>query len=783
MSQPIFVKVDTQEVTQICEVMKSRNLNRTQCETVLSLTGLPKDGPFFVPPPSPARRGIFSSIYYLSSLFRTSKSPAPAVIPSIPKASAASLSRETVAGDDHPLARSATLLSSTSETSTFEERAPEEQVFTTTGRNRSHSESTLVENAAPSTNDAAVSQLSGKACCSSVRALNAPSGFVTPAMVEFETELKPILTPLQRAIAEARAHGYHLHPRQPLRSFTAPPSSSPSSPTSGHSAAPGLSPHMKQRYVLRAHSIAAGDFFRKEASHRAAVAARNLNLSKFREIPHEERHWYEPSGVIMPEYEFTRLRVVLAPRRFAINHWKTENRGPEDWIEVEERNGRGGAAIFKRDSHLRKELELCVKPKDAVFDKILVGNTVPLDERGTMSPGYQVLVEPEDEAEDDSEEEEEEEEDMEEMTIGDEGHEDAGSDEAHSDETAHDSVPEETILPFVVSRPLPELPSDATPEEAQEPATTTPSAAPAMEKLRRWSKNLKRRAQALTQPQPNHSVVASKMRAPRPRSRSLSGKNEADRSAAATAAAVKARSGSGRISRFSSMRRIKAAASKSMGIGSAGKKEVAEPVVEKPSVKETPKLRIDTGVDRPTVPRCLDAEVAENHRKLLMNKYFNPRPDTIAATSAAALPPKIPIPTGSSQETLLEEPSGESNEKTVSDAKAEEEPVSKSPVASCKPPSIIFYSSPPASPTSPTSPTSPISPLSVNGKPRLPRLQTQMLVPTVATTTTTGDRPKSPIGITLSDKMTEEEVYAHLPVSPKQAIEVFKEHARSLGIS
>jgi hypothetical protein len=167
-----------------------------------------------------------------------------------------------------------------------------------------------------------------------------------------------------------------------------------------------------------------------------------------------------------------------------------------------------------------------------------------------------------------------------------------------------------------------------------------------------------------------------------------------------------------------------------------------------------------------------------------MNKYFNPRPDNVAATSAAALPPKLIIPVASSQETLLEESANESNDKAASDSNPEEVPVSKSPVASCKPPSIIFYSSPPASPTSPTSPHSPISPLlSANGKPRLPRLQTQMTVPAVGTTTTTGDRPKSPIGITLSDKMTEEEVYAHLPVSPKQAIEVFKEHARSLGIS
>jgi hypothetical protein len=501
--QSIFVKVDTQEVTQICELMKSRKLSRTQCETVLSLTGLPKDGPFYVAP-SPARRGFFQSIPYLSSLFRT-KSPSPVVatLPSTPKAPvpvAASLSRETVNGDDHPLGRSATL-SSTSETSSFEEMTTEEKVCSifsifaifqltlaitiakvfTAGRNRSQSQSTLVESPAPSTSDAAVAQ-PGKVCSWGERTLNASSGFVTPAvrailfpseptdeegfqMVETGTELKPILTPLERAIAQARAHGYHLHPRQPLRSFT-----TPTTPTSGQSA-PGLS-NMKQRYVLRAHSISAGDFFRKEASHRAAVAARNLNLSKFREIPHEERHWYEPSGVIMPEYEFTRLRVVLAPRRFAINHWKTENRGPEDWIEVEERNGRGGAAVFKRDSHLRKELELLPKPKDAVFDKILVGNTVPLDERGTMSPGYQVLVEPEDDTEEDGEEseeeeEEEEEENVEEMTIGDEGHEDAGSDEAHSDETAHDSVPEETILPFVTSRPLPELPDEVTPEEVK----------------------------------------------------------------------------------------------------------------------------------------------------------------------------------------------------------------------------------------------------------------------------------------------------------------------------
>lgn len=60
----------------------------------------------------------------------------------------------------------------------------------------------------------------------------------------------------------------------------------------------------------------------------------------------------------MPEEEVPRLRVVLAPRRFAVRLWKTTCRGPSDWIEIEEKGPRGGVAVFKRNSHLRHELDL-----------------------------------------------------------------------------------------------------------------------------------------------------------------------------------------------------------------------------------------------------------------------------------------------------------------------------------------------------------------------------------------------------------------------------------------
>jgi hypothetical protein len=89
------------------------------------------------------------------------------------------------------------------------------------------------------------------------------------------------------------------------------------------------------------------------------VAARNLNRHLL--IKKADRSLYEPSGIIMPEYEITRLRVVQAPKRFPVRLWKREYRGPADWIEVEDRTPMGGPVIFKRDSHLRKELVLRVK--------------------------------------------------------------------------------------------------------------------------------------------------------------------------------------------------------------------------------------------------------------------------------------------------------------------------------------------------------------------------------------------------------------------------------------
>lgn len=113
---------------------------------------------------------------------------------------------------------------------------------------------------------------------------------------------------------------------------------------------------MKHKYCLRSHQVAAGDYFRKEAAHRAAVATRNYNISRGRLIPKEERHLHEPTGMIIPDYEISRLRVVFAPRKFPVRLWKTGNRGPEDWIEVEDRSPTGGLGLLKCNSHLRKEI-------------------------------------------------------------------------------------------------------------------------------------------------------------------------------------------------------------------------------------------------------------------------------------------------------------------------------------------------------------------------------------------------------------------------------------------
>jgi hypothetical protein len=113
---------------------------------------------------------------------------------------------------------------------------------------------------------------------------------------------------------------------------------------------------MKHKYCLRSHQVAAGDYFRKEAAHRAAVAARNYNISRGKLIAKEERSLHEPTGMIIPDYEVTRLRVVFAPRKFPIRLWKSQHRGPEDWIEVEDRSCTGGLGLLKCNSHLRKEI-------------------------------------------------------------------------------------------------------------------------------------------------------------------------------------------------------------------------------------------------------------------------------------------------------------------------------------------------------------------------------------------------------------------------------------------
>lgn len=162
-------------------------------------------------------------------------------------------------------------------------------------------------------------------------------------------ELVPLLTPLQRAIAQARFHNYHLHKREPLVPI------SPLSPTACKHNPPGLAHSPKTKYCIRTHQVAAGDYMRKEALNRAAIPLRKhkrrvLNVKTSRAMD-------EPRGFMPPAYEYPRVRVVIAPRRIPVRLWKREGRTTDDWFEVEERSCGGGLGVMKRDSQLRNELD------------------------------------------------------------------------------------------------------------------------------------------------------------------------------------------------------------------------------------------------------------------------------------------------------------------------------------------------------------------------------------------------------------------------------------------
>lgn len=344
--QSIFSATDAAEDRQICERMVSNNLDLAQRENILLLTGIPKDSPYYSPP-APKKRTFFQFIFHHALRF-ASRVESPRIFPSLssPVCQDSCLSQwEVVPSGCDPLSSASHTCEPCTDTTVVPVASQK-----------------LAYNSEPVEDElkmiAVVPQTLQQPHHS--HGIETSSGFVTPTLRaqvfgteqddrSVHQEMTPLLTPLQRAISQAREHGYHLHPRQPLP--PSPKSSSQHSP-------PGLA-HLKHRYNLRSHQVAAGDYFRKEASHRAAVAVRNINRHLL--IKKADRSLYEPSGIIMPEYELTRLRVVLAPKRFPVRLWKKEYRGPADWIEIEEKTPAGGPVIFKRDSHLRKELSLRLK--------------------------------------------------------------------------------------------------------------------------------------------------------------------------------------------------------------------------------------------------------------------------------------------------------------------------------------------------------------------------------------------------------------------------------------
>ena len=397
--QSIFSTTNAAEDRQICEQMISKNMDVAQRENILFLTGVSHDSPYYSPP-APKKRSIiqffirhalkfatrvenppsFPSISAPASVSQASCLSKTQVVPSgcdplstfVASTSTCDLSVESPA----PTAVSTTQVSQTV-TPTF---VPYQLVLSQAGKLFSWRKPCVADaaplDAAPLSS--APAQRTTESYSRQLQNVNVSTGFVNSSLRSYlfdsevetlvsEVEMTPLLTPLQRAISQAREHGYHLHPRQPLAvSSSSPLQHSP----------PGLA-HLKHRYNLRSHQVAAGDYFRKEASHRAAVAARNLNRHQL--IRKSDRSLYEPTGIIMPDYEITRLRVVLAPKRFPVRLWKKEYRGPADWIEIEERTPTGSPVIFKRDSHLRKELP--IRLKRVAAQRLLVPALPPKDKR------------------------------------------------------------------------------------------------------------------------------------------------------------------------------------------------------------------------------------------------------------------------------------------------------------------------------------------------------------------------------------------------------------------
>lgn len=370
---PTIFSATTVEEREICERMISKNLDLAQRENILLLTGVPKDSPFYSPP-APKKRSILQFIIHHALRFAT-RVENPPLFPSIsvPARQESCLSKpEVVPSGCDPLSASTceaatcaleSPVSVTEETQVASPKVvPYQQALAQAVALLSWRKPTPIACTDALETGPVVSLQTIDAQPRRIHSLSTSTGFVNSTIRSHifasetdvvQQEMTPLLTPLERAISQAREHGYHLHPRQPLSIST---STSPISPS--QRSPPGLA-HLKNRYHLRSHQVAAGDYFRKEASHRAAVASRNLNRHQL--IKKADRSLYEPSGIIMPDYEITRLRVVLAPKRFPVRLWKKEYRGPADWIEIEEKTPAGGPVIFKRDSHLRKELPLRLK--------------------------------------------------------------------------------------------------------------------------------------------------------------------------------------------------------------------------------------------------------------------------------------------------------------------------------------------------------------------------------------------------------------------------------------
>ncbi|KAG8785935.1 hypothetical protein FRC15_000426 [Serendipita sp. 397] len=403
MANSIFASLASQEDRQICELMAARNLGTSDCESILFLTGISATSPYYCPP-SIRSRGLFRYLKEraMRLVSRIEKIPTISLVSPITENTApiTAPARVLVPDDQHPLSMST--ISEPIEHSANEEPSsssppPQGAGPSTLFASLLSYQSTIAvrlanilslaqaqqttpaqeqitslqveesEEKVQPTSSVSPSRATGKNTIYRAVELNQPTCYVTShrrahlfndlsidSDVQKSSEALPLLTPLERAIAQARADGYHLHPRTPLPAFSSLSPISPISPTLKLSP-PGLT-NLKQRYVLRSHQISASDFFRKEASHRAAVATRNANRGLL--IGKKDWSMYEPSGLVMPDEEVTRLRVVLCPRRLPVRLWKVEYRGPQDWFEVEERNCTGGPAVFKRNSHLRAELDL-----------------------------------------------------------------------------------------------------------------------------------------------------------------------------------------------------------------------------------------------------------------------------------------------------------------------------------------------------------------------------------------------------------------------------------------